>query len=651
MGFDVGLQDQTDPEYEIADNMAVNLVDAIRSDMVGNEEAFLLANAAYATGLSPRTETYNAIQIQGSSGAGKSDLKQRVDELWPNGWLLRLSDTSEKGLIDDQRWNDVYVFAGDEQNKLPSSAIEILKSSFGDDGDEDGWGYTYTRNTSQQDDDEDTTEFKKQTLPFVTLIADENEQKGTDHELGTRNVTLRVEDNEDINEAVSEAMWGAQNVTLPDREYEYNYVFEDGKQAIRQHISNIPRFPQSGTNAPSGWMHNQQYSYPVLIPYDDTMEWPSPQGPIKWKAHKVIKSMFSFKRTESKRASKSVRNFVRGWTILNHHNRDVIEMDGHEWLVAAPQDVGNVIATRQTLLGLTHNFNEKNMAVVRALTDPDNGVGGAGPQGGVAATIQDIHEYLEEYADITSVSEPHLRTNILQEMADRFLITIHEGEGENGAHLYEYHGGSVFGHPNVDEYPEIFANVTDPIRDQPIKETIAQTKEQLNARTTDSLFESQGGLSGAMGADSDSSTTASETDTQSSDGLGQYGTGTQTDTEVELTAIESLVAEKLRATIDDCRVTTADMESLDVSHMVGASPVEYYSGDDGYQYVRAERPYNDGDKTDTILDTNHSHWGANVDMNKVQATVETAIASLRDKEVFEAYSEDDGVLYLLVNEQ
>jgi len=67
--------------------------------------------------------------------------------------------------------------------------------------------------------------------------------------------------------------------------------------------------------------------------------------------------------------------------------------------------------------------------------------------------------------------------------------------------------------------------------------------------------------------------------------------------------------------------------------------------------VRAERPYNDGDKTDTILDTNHSHWGANVDMNKVQATVETAIASLRDKEVFEAYSEDDGVLYLLVNEQ
>jgi len=34
----------------------------------------------------------------------------------------------------------------------------------------------------------------------------------------------------------------------------------------------------------------------------------------------------------------------------------------------------------------------------------------------------------------------------------------------------------------------------------------------------------------------------------------------------------------------------------------------------------------------------------------VQATVETAISSLRDKEVFEPYSEGDGVLYLLVNE-
>jgi hypothetical protein len=358
--------------------------------------------------------------------------------------------------------------------------------------------------------------------------------------------------------------------------------------------------------------------------------------------------MFSFKRTESKRASKSVRNFVRGWTVLNYHNREVINMDGREWLVAAPQDLGNVIATRETLLGVTHNFNEQKMAVIRALTDPENGVGGAGPTGGVAAPIQDIHEYLEEYAEVTSVSEPHLRNVILQDMADRFLITVHEHETENGAHLYEYHGGSTFGHPNVDEYPDIFDNVTDPIRDQPIRDTIEEMKQRLDTRTSSGVFSGSGGLDTAMGGDSTDDT---ENDSADGEGLAAFGGGTDNADDVELTETEQHVREALQSVVDDCRITMGDKEDLKVSHMVGATPVDYYTSDEGFQYVRPERPPKDGDKDDTILDTDHANWGANVDSGKVQAQVEAAVGSLVEKGVFENYDEDDSTEYLLVRDE
>jgi hypothetical protein len=645
-GFDISVEDKTETDYKIKPNFAENLVDAIRSDMVGNEEPHLLMHAAYATGLSPVVSTYNAVEVGGPSGAGKSALKESVDRRWPNHWLLSITNTSEKGMIDDERWNNRYVIAADEFQKLPSSALEILKSTFSDDADEDGWGYRYVRNTSQQNGD-DHREIKKQVAPFSTLIADENEARGADTELGTRTMTIRVEDNEELNEAVSATFWGHEEVTLPDTDFEYNYKFEDGKSVIDKHIASIPRFEYRQQNVPDGWATNQKYSYPVIIPNSDSKKWPTTNGRKEWDAHKVVKPMFSFKQTESKRASKTVANLVRGWARLNHHSREVINLDGHEWLVADPQDVGNVIACRETLLSLTHNFNERKMAVIRALTDPKNGVGGAGPTGGVAAPIQDIHEYLEEYAEITSVSESHLRTTVLGDMIDRFLLTIHENETENGAHLYEYHGGSTFGHPNVDEYPDIFDNVTDPIRDQPIRDTIEEMKQRLDTRTSSGVFSGSGSLDTAMGDDGEDTESASDDDS----GLSAFGGGVDEEDDVELTETEQHVREALQSVVDDCRITLSDKDDLKVSHMVGATPVEYYTSDEGFQYVRPERPPKDGDKDGTILDTDHANWGANVDSGKVQAQVEAAVGSLVEKGIFENYEEDGNVEYLLVRDE
>jgi len=58
MEFEIEVDDQTAPDYEVSDNVANNLVDVCRSDLVGNEAQFLSLNAAYASGLSVDPDEY-----------------------------------------------------------------------------------------------------------------------------------------------------------------------------------------------------------------------------------------------------------------------------------------------------------------------------------------------------------------------------------------------------------------------------------------------------------------------------------------------------------------------------------------------------------------------------------------------------------------
>jgi hypothetical protein len=646
--FEIEVEDETAPDYDISDNFAENLVDAIRSDMVGNEEVYLVTHFTYATGLFPVADHYAAQLISGSSSEGKSAVKQKVDRRWPKHWMLRLTDMSEKGAIDDERFNDRYIFAGDELNKLPKNAREILKSTFGDDADEEGWGYTYVRNTSQEDDGDDHEELKKQTMPFVVLMADENQSGANDWELDTRMMETKVESDEGINEAVSETMWDADHVTVPDREYEYEFNFEDGKDAIDNHIANIPRRPYARDEVGEGWMVNQEYAHPVIIPNDPTKEWPVDGGDrmVKWKAHDVIKPILPFGESDSKRASKLLASQVRGSCLLNYHNREMTTVSGIDHYIAEPQDVGNLISVRKTLMSLTHDLDDKKMGVIEALTDEHNGVGAPGPSGGVQAPVQDIAEYIDEYADISSLTEDQLRP-MLAEMANRFLMTIHENEGENGAHLYEYHGGSAFGHPNLDMYPEAFEHVTDPIRDQQITETVREHKEMLSG----TVVESDDLLSSDFdGTSSGAPSTTDTDDEQDESGTLSDFSDEEDDGDVELTEVDTAVAERLQETVDDKRVTSLD-DLPTIQHMLGISPVEYYQDERGMPYVQAERPRQDGDRQDTIMDNDNPLWG-DLSLEQVETQVENAIAKLRAEDVFSVYDDEDqdGHKYIVVSD-
>jgi len=642
MAFEIEVDDKTSPDYSVADNIAENLVDVIRSEMIGNESQFLAVNAAYSSGLSIEPDEYIQLVVKGKSGEGKTEVKQNVDGVWPKHWLLRTGSTSDMGMVDADMWDEKYIGAFAEFQQMQGKMLEMVKSSSGDDANEDGVGFTHTRNVDDGDGGREGKEIEKQAMPTVFLFADENNSE-IPKELRTRQMEIRVESDQDINRAVAKTMADHKEVEVKDRDYEYNFNFDDGKDAVRNHISNIPRplDPLWDEDPKNG------YSYPVVIPHDEDIEWPvsvTDNDTYGWDCFKVVDDILSYKKTQSKRGAKAIFNHIRAWTRLNYHNRETMEINGVTHYVADPQDVGNVLAYRDLLLAVTHDMNEQKLAVIEALTDDINGVGGMGPNGGMQATHMDIREYIDEYANITTPSKSQLtnqRDNgILDQMEEDYLIEVHEGEGPNGAHLYEFLGGNTFGHPNLAIYEELFSDVTDPIRDQPIAETVADMREELSGTTVDDL----------MGDDPIDAGEPSSGSDDAEGGLSAFGSDDGGE-DVEWTEVDQRVCESLQDAIDDCRTTPEDIDSLGLTHMLGISPIEYYTDDRGLRYVRAERPRDSEDITNTILDASNPLWG-DVSNGQVESKIENSVAKLRKHEVFQVDDEGqkDGHKYLLVED-
>jgi hypothetical protein len=279
-------------------------------------------------------------------------------------------------------------------------------------------------------------------------------------------------------------------------------------------------------------------------------------------------------------------------------------------------------------------MHEQKLAVIQALTDDTHGVGGTGPNGGLQATHMDIREYIDTHSDITTPSKSQLTNSndngVLDQMEEDYLIEVHEGDGPNGAHMYEFLGGNTFGHPNLNVYDELFSHTTDPIRDQPIDETIATFKEQLSVKTSEEL----------MAEDATGFGTGDDGETDDSDDLSNFGVESD-EVGVEWDEVDAAIHERLQETLDDTRATQEDAERIDLQHMIGVSPVEYYTDNIGFTYVRAERPRDGEDKRGTIMDSSHELWGDKSD-NQVKSRIENTIARFRDADVFDIVADDDG---------
>jgi len=126
-----------------------------------------------------------------------------------------------------------------------------------------------------------------------------------------------------------------------------------------------------------------------------------------------------------------VFNIIKASALLNYKHRDRVTKvdDGEEYeaVLVDPEDVVNVIRCLETLRATTHEIDQKKRAIVegiRAKSGPDDAIEGVGP----------IREFLKE-SDAPEVKQGELE-NILEDLADNFLIHIGEGSGEGGRDVY-----------------------------------------------------------------------------------------------------------------------------------------------------------------------------------------------------------------------
>lgn len=618
MGF--GIQaDKTEKEvdYEIDEqNFLADFVSFSRDQQVLNEEQSAVVMMAVATGLMEDHEYYTSTIVTGGSSGGKSHLLNEVifeafsyaDDV--HDWVYELTGGSDKAAIDDEEIDDSKVAYFHELQKIPDEMLEFIKTVA-----EDGQ-FRYGRNVSDSDSESGrtTAHVERDPLPVVFSFADENEaESGKDQELRTRTVEVKVDENEEKNAGVHDMKWGGEQITLPNSEHEYIRDRPNREHAVKQHVRDIPT------------------DVDVVIPYGN-----GKFDGDDWTAADVVKPMFNFARSESARASANLAGLTMGSAICNYHARDAVCEDcgmryesfeaqdadyecddcddGSLHIVVEPTDVANVIACRQTLLAVTHGLTEKKFALLDAIRER-GGVAKEGSANAVQAPKQDIIAEIQENDEIATMTKSEVG-QLLDELDEHLIINKKDNPDDRRENLYVYDGGAVFDAPNITEYYEKFADVEDPIREQPIEATVDEQLEDLNAKMdAESLTAAE-----AMGGDSEG-------------GLDEF-----TESETDLSESEQRVAEALADTMDGRVIPSDVMEenSLKVAHMIGEAPVEYTDGD----MIRPERAPNGADKADGLL--NPDAWDDADDFGEAEQIVEDAVGSLRSQGLFELEESDGG---------
>lgn len=621
MNFGVSAdQTEKDVDYEIHDeNFFVDFVEFSRDNQVLNEEQASVVEMAMGTGFMDDFEYYTSIIVTGGSSSGKSHMldnvnmasleyAQDMDDL-----LYEMTGSSDQGGINDDEMDEARVAYFHELQKIPDEMLEFIKTVS-----EDG-KFIYGRSTADSDADGgfSTDKFTRDPLVVVFSFADENQAAaGKDQELRTRTVEVKVDESEDKNEAVHDMKWGGEEITLPSSEHEYihnDQQAQDRAHAVKAHIRDAPT------------------DVDVVIPYGN--------GKFEgddWKAADVVRPMFSFARSESTRASANLAGLTMGSAMLNYHARDTVceacgERYGPEesqtadyecpncgedlFIIANETDVGNVIACRETLLTVTHGLDDKKFAVLDAIRER----GGQASADGTAvqATKRDIIEEIQENDAIATLTKSEIE-GILDELDENLIINKKDNPEDRRENLYVYDGSAVFKAPNIFDYYDRFEDVTDPIRDQPIEETIAEQQESFNAKME----------MGSM-ASADAAETAES-------GLERFEDG-DSDSYGDLDETAERVAERLTETVDGYTIPADVVEdnSLKLEHMLGVSPVEY---DDGY--VTPEREPRGDDKVEGVMSPDE--WDEYDSFKPLEEALTEAVTTLREENILQMDEQPSG---------
>jgi hypothetical protein len=552
----------TDGTDELSDNVAEDIVYVTRGNVIGNEQQTYIIHTGLKTGWMWSSDRQVNTIITGPSAVGKSVSQGGATDMLPMEQAYTATNTSSKGVLDDSSWEESLFAPLDEWQKIPKELTELIKSVSG--GADDKYEYVRSKSGSNDSDEREARRIVKKAKPYNFLYA----QHALDHELSTRLVFLPIDDDQHIRDAIIRKEAGHTNISVDGHANDYIYKTTTREKALREHYRGLPTEMDDDDNL--------RGSVDVELP--------------PW-VHYAVEPIFDVSRTETNRVASQVYNLIRGATLDNYHVRDTIEktVDSKELTayVAEPQDVANVLSCRETLLATTHRLTPQKRMLLDALRAHE-GIGESGSDGASGVTLQTIREWLDDKS-VVSVPRKDKMRDMLGELENQFYVSIHERAAPDGSsHLYEFESLRDIGVPRIhglaehmsDEEIERsrelnhgidletpFAEATDPFRDQPFHETVAELRDELTEDAMDvARKQEEAWAQDVTDGEEDNALTAAM-GTSGDEGLGAFSEDDDVDVTEELSPTETAVYEQLRAEADGNEFT----EDAEEFHLLGVA--------------------------------------------------------------------------------
>jgi hypothetical protein len=583
------LEAALDEDLQVSENVAEDIVEYSRGNVVSNEEQLLLTVLQTTTGWMRQDERNVNLGLVGPPAGGKTLVQDAAADLFPDDDCYETTDASSNALIDDPMWDYSIVAILDEYDKIDANIREYMKSMAGEDG-----GYEKMRNVENQDarGGYAPERVSSRSMPFQFLYAPVSKKQGLDHELKSRMLMLHVDDNRAIREAIGRKEAGHERIEVTGLPNTYIFETSNIESALRRHIRELP-VEELWDETPD------EQEVPVRVGSSHA-EMP----PWVWYS---VRPIFDEGPTQTNRTFGMVFNLIRASALLNHHERPNVtkSVDGEErpaYLVQ-PQDVANVLSCQPALLSTTHNLDPTKRDVLDGLRSSMREDG--------TTTRQRIKDWMEDN-DLNPPRKQQLG-EILEELEQMYFCHIRERAGEDGStHLYEWRDeGNVetarlhdlqryADKDDVDlsecriDPADPYEGCRDPIRDQPFKESIADFEAEFSESETAvnaASFMSGGDTSdGSDSADDDTQQTLTGESDDADDGLPEPERGPEN-------ALEQAV---YRAIEDGIEANGSDgwrvfPERASAAHYVGAVDPDYDVGE--------------VDTSDTLLDPDHEVYG------------------------------------------
>jgi len=592
----------------LSDNVAADFVRYFRGNVVGHEEEGLLMYLSLITGWTADKNCHNNVIGKGAPGSGKSLTKNTVEDVFDAGDTYTKTSASGNAILDSVEWDVAIIAPMDEADKIDKPIVEVLKSSNPEDD-----GFAKDRNVEDPDarGGYSPTEVSATPNPWVLLYAPSSKKGGLDDELEDRALILYFSNDKSTRRSIGRKEFGHEAISSEQYDDEYIYDTHALAAALREHVRQLPtqrhyEETEDGDQYLAGRSGASHVYQPLWVWY-------------------AVEPIFNVDEDYTNRVYGIVNNLIRASALLNHHNRptttietyvdeDSTETETNDAVVVQPQDVANVLSCLPTLLSTTHLLTPLKRHILDAVDATEPITDGDG------TTVQDVRDWLNDN-DIPHPSEGTLRKK-MNELAENYYLQKWENAGgkRGNANVYEKRDEGALQIPNVRGLQERadrdgvtlathdavsidpddpFEGCTDPIRDQPFKESVTEFDAQFSGESV----ERDTSASSFMGGDDTSDTAATETDSGGQAALTDVGDdGVETATaETNTTAVEldpdggpsdpteQFVYEHTQS--NDGELFAA---SADVTHYIGICDPEEHSAQT--------------DMTDSAVDPSHTLW-------------------------------------------